>query len=219
MRLIFVRHGDPDYARDCLTELGVRQAQAVSLRLEGEDINRIYTSTMGRAVETAQATADLLGLPITDRLSFMDEKWTPTHAFRFTYDHPWAEADALAEEGLSLLDLDPAKTQWFGDGERLAYDADMRQAFDAWIETLGYRREGRYYRCVKENGDVIALFSHGGSGSRVMSHLMNLPFVYFCHMFHLTHTSVCIFDFKGTTGELVTPKARLINDSRHIASL
>ena len=28
MRIVFVRHGEPDYARDCLTEEGARQAAA-----------------------------------------------------------------------------------------------------------------------------------------------------------------------------------------------
>ena len=217
MRLIFIRHGDPNYALDQLTELGVRQAQAAAIRLENEGIHKIYASTMGRAVQTAQATATRLGLDITERLPFMDERWAPTHNFSFTYDHPWAEADALAEKGLSLFDLGLSQTQWFGDPARLAYDEEMRALFDGWLATLGYEREGMYYRCTKENDDVIALFSHGGSGSRVMSHLMNLPFVYFCHMFHLSHTSICIFDFKGAVGDRVTPKARLINDSKHIA--
>ena len=219
MRLIFIRHGDPNYALDCLTELGVRQAEAVSFRLENEQIDKIYSSTMGRAVETATATADRLGLPILERLSFMDERWAPTHTFSFAHPHPWAEADALAEEGLSLFELDPQKTEWFGDAARLAYDQEMRGAFDNWLATLGYKREGQYYRCVKENNDVIALFSHAGSSSRVMAHLMNLPFVYFCHMFRLAHTSICIFDFGGSSDTLVTPKARLMNDSKHITAI
>ena len=33
MRILFIRHGDPDYEHDCLTELGRRQALAVSERL------------------------------------------------------------------------------------------------------------------------------------------------------------------------------------------
>ena len=36
MRLILVRHGDPDYALDCLTELGHRQAETVAKRLMEE---------------------------------------------------------------------------------------------------------------------------------------------------------------------------------------
>ena len=61
MRIIFVRHGEPDYARDCLTPTGKRQAAAAARRLEREGIQEIYASPMGRARETAQFTADLLG--------------------------------------------------------------------------------------------------------------------------------------------------------------
>ena len=219
MRLIFVRHGHPDYAKNALTELGVKQAQAAAVRLEGEGINRIVTSTYGRAIETAQATSDRIGVPLSEGLPFMDERWVMGDLPPFTHEHPWAEADALAERGANLFDPDGEASEWFGEPARLAYDESARVAFDAWLGTLGYEREGQYYRCTRENGDVIALFSHGGSSSRVMAHLMNLPFVYFCHMFHLDHTSVCVFDFKGGVGSLVTPKARLLNDARHIRGI
>ncbi len=72
MRIIFIRHGDPDYEKDCLTERGRKQAAAVAKRLENEGISEIYASPMGRALETASYTADLLSLPIR-QLDFMHE--------------------------------------------------------------------------------------------------------------------------------------------------
>ena len=30
MRIIFIRHGNPDYEKDCLTELGHKQAEAAA---------------------------------------------------------------------------------------------------------------------------------------------------------------------------------------------
>ena len=33
MRIIFVRHGEPDYVRDCLTDTGKEQAAAAAERL------------------------------------------------------------------------------------------------------------------------------------------------------------------------------------------
>ena len=72
MRLIFVRHGEPDYERDCLTETGRKQAAAAAERLEREGISVIYSSPMGRAKGTAEFTARKLGLPITE-LRFMHE--------------------------------------------------------------------------------------------------------------------------------------------------
>ena len=65
MRIIFVRHGEPDYARDCLTETGRLQAAAAAERLAGEGITEIYASPCGRARETASYTAARLGLTVT----------------------------------------------------------------------------------------------------------------------------------------------------------
>ena len=64
MRIIFVRHGHPNYEKDCLTELGHRHAEAAALRLRNEGVERIYSSTCGRAFETAQHLGDLIGLPV-----------------------------------------------------------------------------------------------------------------------------------------------------------
>jgi len=47
MKIVFVRHGHPDYHNDCLTELGHLQAEAAAQRLEQEGIEEIYSSTRG----------------------------------------------------------------------------------------------------------------------------------------------------------------------------
>ena len=53
MRLLLVRHGHPNYELDCLTPLGRLQAEAAAERLTNENIDAIYASTCGRALETA----------------------------------------------------------------------------------------------------------------------------------------------------------------------
>ena len=73
MRLIFVRHGDANYERDCLTELGHAQAEAAATRLLDERIDRIFSSTCGRAVETARHIAEKQGLGIEESYDFMRE--------------------------------------------------------------------------------------------------------------------------------------------------
>ena len=39
MRIIFVRHGHPNYVNDCLTELGHKHAAAAAERLKDEGIS------------------------------------------------------------------------------------------------------------------------------------------------------------------------------------
>ena len=71
MRLIFVRHGEPDYEKDCLTENGIKQAKSTAERLRGEDIRAIYASPMGRAIQTASFTAEMHGVEIQSLTSCM----------------------------------------------------------------------------------------------------------------------------------------------------
>ena len=53
MHLIFIRHGDPDYANDTLTEKGRREAQFLAERIAcWPNITDFYVSPYGRAKDT-----------------------------------------------------------------------------------------------------------------------------------------------------------------------
>lgn len=54
MRIIIIRHGEPDYAKDSLTENGFKEAHALSKRLLKEKIDYVYISPLGRAKDTAK---------------------------------------------------------------------------------------------------------------------------------------------------------------------
>lgn len=56
MRLIIIRHGDPDYERDSLTEKGWREAELLAERIAGIDVRAFYVSPLGRAKDTASLT-------------------------------------------------------------------------------------------------------------------------------------------------------------------
>lgn len=64
MLLYFIRHGDPIYNPDSLTEKGKIQAEALSNRLVNSKIDRIYCSSSARAIQTAEPTAKKLGKEI-----------------------------------------------------------------------------------------------------------------------------------------------------------
>ena len=63
MRILFIRHGEPDYAKDDLTDTGVRQAELLSQRLKDEGIEEIWSSPLGRAQRTARISSEVLKLP------------------------------------------------------------------------------------------------------------------------------------------------------------
>ena len=60
MLLFYIRHGEPIYNPDMLTPLGKRQADAIAKRLSLYGIDKIYSSTSNRAIETAEPTCEIL---------------------------------------------------------------------------------------------------------------------------------------------------------------
>ena len=61
MKLLLIRHGDPDYALDGLTPAGKREAELLAERIAPMDIAEYYVSTMGRALDTARPTLERAG--------------------------------------------------------------------------------------------------------------------------------------------------------------
>ena len=155
MRIIFVRHGEPDYARDCLTDEGRRQAAAAAERLAGEGISEIYASPCGRAMETARYTARRLGLPVV----------TLDHA----YNHRTAVLSDNVNGMMSLVRYVYGKGHRriaYIHGNPTAVTENRRTGFFKACEELGidvpdaYIRECEYHEpnsCCRATKEVLAL--------------------------------------------------------------
>ena len=214
MRIIFVRHGDPDYAHDCLTEEGRAQAAAAAERLSGEGISEIYASSCGRAVETASYTAARLGLSVT-RLDFMREiSWggpgIPCGG------HPWTLGGMMLEEGFDFMAGDWRAHPYFSGNEATACRDMVAAGFDGFLKGLGYIHEGPRCLCAGGSDKTIALFSHGGSGACALAHILGLPFPYVAAVMPYDFTSIIALDFPVREGEYVFPRIELWGDCAHI---
>ena len=219
MRIIFVRHGEPDYAHDCLTEMGKLQAVDAAERLRNEGIEEIYSSPLGRAAETAEATAKLLKRPV-QTLDYMRElHWGSIDGTPLPSDgHPWDLADLMAEEGWDLTNPGWREHPYFRNNQVTANADLVAEKTDEWLRTLGYEREGAFYRCVRPDNrqKTVALFSHGGSSAAAIGHILNLPFPYACGLFHLEFTGITIIRLDRNPGSRRLPCLELANDGRHI---
>lgn len=220
MRIIFVRHGHPNYADDCLTPLGHQHAESAALRLKDEGITEIYSSTCGRAFETAQHLADHLGLTVVP-CDFMREiSWGATDDEPLFADgHPWTIADRMIERGEPLLDENWQAHPHFCRNKLLACAEHIADAMDDWLHTLGYDREGLYYRCQGGTEKTIAVFYHGGASAAMLSHLFNLPYPFVCSTMGPNYTGITIAVLADQAGTLVAPRIELMNDDRHIHGL
>jgi broad specificity phosphatase PhoE len=48
MRILIIRHGDPDYEKDSLTQKGWHEAELLADKMEKTDVTAFYVSPLGR---------------------------------------------------------------------------------------------------------------------------------------------------------------------------
>ena len=101
----------------------------------------------------------------------------------------------------------------------MQYLDEISARFDAFLLSQSYRHEGTRYFCETDCQKTIAVFSHGGSGACVLSHLLSLPFPYVCTVLPYEFTSVITLEFPVRKGEYVHPRIELFNDAAHILNL
>lgn len=61
MKLLMIRHGDPNYEIDSLTEKGWREAELLAERMEKTEVQEYFVSPLGRAKDTASCTLKRTG--------------------------------------------------------------------------------------------------------------------------------------------------------------
>ena len=61
MRLLFIRHGDPDYVNDTLTEKGHREAMLLAGTADRLNLGTCFVSPLGRARDTASYSLEKTG--------------------------------------------------------------------------------------------------------------------------------------------------------------
>lgn len=222
MRIVLVRHGDPDYEKDCLTELGHRQAEIAAERLMEENIEWIYSSPQGRAKQTAQAFSERSGIPEIRIAEFMREIRYGKIDALYQSGNPWRVSQEMLLKGLDLQSPDWREYPEFVDNTAVTDIDKIAVGTDEWLESLGYRREGLYYRCIREDDTkhTLALFCHGGSTTAFLSRVFNIPFSHLCTMLgHLMHTAITILRFDREPGSLCMPVIEIAADARHLKSL
>ncbi len=219
MKLLIIRHGDPDYANDTLTEQGRREAELLSLRMEKENVKQIYVSPMGRARDTASYTLKKKGMegivcpwlqefPVRIQRPDLPEgeksvvwdwlpaDWTKEDAF---YDaSAWSQVPIMRDAGVP---------------EEYAY---VTGEFDKLLASLGYEREGRLYRAVRPNEDTYAFFCHFGLECVLLSHLMNVSPMPLWHGLCAPPTSVTTIYTDERRQGIAFFRANAFGDTSHL---
>lgn len=193
MRILIIRHGDPDYEHDTLTEKGRREASLLAQRLSKEQIDYIYSSPLGRAKDTCAYTAKALGkekeVEIKDWLQEFGAPHTlPSGEFRHIF---WD----LLPEFWTKIDKMYAKDEWldqdfYRDTLLVERYKQVTDGLDKLLKSHGYTRNGRLYKTEQGNHDTIALFCHFGLEAVLLSHLCNISPIVLTHHFCARTSSV-----------------------------
>jgi len=192
MKLVIIRHGDPDYERDSLTEKGKREAELLSEYVRKMKVDKCFVSPLGRAQKTAEACLKYIDAePITldwlrefspvinrpDRpekksicWDWMPEDWTVCPEL---YDYErWTEHPVFKEANVKE-ELDR-----------------IYSGFENLLAELGYRRSGNYFLAEKPNNDTVVFFCHFGLEIVLISYLLKVSPMILWHGFIAAPTSI-----------------------------
>lgn len=222
MRLIFVRHGEPDYKNDTLTERGKIQAELTAQYLKDKNIKTVYSSPMGRAYHTAEYTARAAGAELKP-LDFMHEiDWGDirpcSEEDKLEFDgHPWALGFKLLTENPGYVGSNEwDKHHFFRKNKCLEYYNRVSGCFDDFLSEYGYIRKDGLYFCRDGCEDTIALFAHGGSGAIMLSHVLNLPFPFVLTTMPFGLCSISVMEFWPEKEKMTVPILELFNYMGHL---
>ena len=173
MKLLIVRHGDPDYAIDSLTETGWKEAELLSRRLCKLDVKAFYCSPLGRARDTSTAT--LQKLERTAEILPWLREFAPGIQNPSTGGNcAWDWLPQTWTEDPMLYDKDRWTESWFRDTGIREQEQWVAKNLDVLLARHGYIREGNYYRAEVPNEDTIVFFCHFGLECVLLSHLLGI---------------------------------------------
>lgn len=225
MLLFYVRHGNPCYHPDSLTPLGERQAESVAKRLALFGVDKVFSSTSTRALETARPTCELLGRKLNEVEAFHEKNAEqyfkiPTENESGKIEMLWPWTHSAYRRVLLSREARELGYRWYEHPElsrfREGYEKLGREA-DEWLASLGYhhdRETGTYRVTAKNPNERIALFAHEGIGKIFLSNILDIPFPIYSTHFEMNHSGITVIEFlTWKSGETTARVLSLSNDS------
>lgn len=217
MKLIFVRHAEPWYAIDSLTEKGHREARLLSDRLAKLDVKAFYTSPLGRARETGRYTLERLGrqaevLPwLAEYRGHSVDPETGRHRI------PWDYKPALWQDRKPLRDMDAWLTDpLMAEGTVAPIWQETIDGLDALLASHGYVRDGHTYRAENNQPDTLVLFCHFGIMMACISHLLGISPMNLWHGFCVQPSSVTTLITEERVKGIVSWRCMQMGDLSHL---
>lgn len=191
MRILLVRHAEPDYARDSLTPKGRREAELLSQRLCRLNVKAFYVSPLGRAQDTAAYTLNKLHRTAETLPWLAEFRGRCLDPLTQTSRIPW---DYRPRQWTAYPELHDPRS-WLESpllqaGDVQAIWAETAAGMDALLARHGYHRDGPVYRCANNQPDTLVLFCHFGIAVALLGYLCGIPPVPLWQSFCMLPSSV-----------------------------
>lgn len=217
MKILIIRHGDPDYSIDSLTEKGWREANLLADRLSKLEISDFYVSPLGRARDTAKPTLERMGRE-AEVLPWLKEfhglMINPSTA---KPSIPWNLAPQYWTRQPDLYDKDAWREHGlYKSGNVVEIYDETAQGMDALLQKYGYTRDGGIYRCEKNSDQTIVLFCHFALGMTILSHMLGVSPAVMWHSFFMPTSSVTTLITEERVPGEVYFKCMQVGDTSHL---
>lgn len=191
MKILLIRHGDPDYDADTVTDKGRREVALLADYLAAQKIDFFYVSPLGRAQATAAPALAKMGRT-AQTLPWLREFYAPvTDPETGRSRNPWDFKPAYWTSVPDYYDAyNWCRTPLMRTGAVEAEALRVADGFDAVLKSHGYVRSGRLYQAERPNQDTLAFICHFGVECVMMAHLMNISPMPLWHHFCALPSSV-----------------------------
>ena len=241
MRLIFVRHCDPYYPTDSLTEKGFKEAKLLSKRIKKWNILKAYSSPMGRAFTTAK-----IGLSKNKYLKTGEITVCPwLREFNYPVVDPLTNKNRsswdllpeffTAEKNRDLFDFATWQNNEFLEtGDIKSFYKTVCDGLDGMLEEFDYKRNCLLYSTVRKEGQsdfmerstdvfkdyiddrTVVIFCHLGVMGAMLSHLLNISAPSLWQGFFVAPSSVTILNSEERTPGIASWRVQQMGDTAHL---
>lgn len=242
MRLIFVRHGDPDYAIDNLTEKGKREVALLTERIcKWKNITAFYSSPLGRARATGEPALKILGRE-AKVLNWLQEFPTSHNSKEGEKIRTW---DIMPEVFCAHEDFfnkdNWCKNDYMGEMIQSRYK-EVCDGIDSLLKEYGYERNEKgfydvlnpvpnhnwdnpidnyHLKSVKDDYNeetTLVFFCHLGVMFTIISHLIGVSPVQMWHGFYVPPTSVTILNSEERKSGQGWFRVERLGDTNHLTN-
>lgn len=226
MRLIFIRHAEPNYVIDSVTEKGAREAELLADRTQkwADQIKGVYLSPHGRAQRTALPTMQRLGLTGVT-LDWLKEYYYPVKdpMPERPNNVPW---DFFAEYW-TRQEILYDRNRWYEDAviqtnpEYEKHIPDVFGGIDQVLADYGYHREEAFYRYDPavtdgDDNDAVLFFAHLGVICVILGHLLGISPVVAAQSFYLAPSSVTVLNAEKRIHDIAMFRVQQLGSTTHL---